>query len=416
MKLIYLHQYFVFPTGSGGTRSYDLASSFIKEGLDIEIITTSSFLDNRTFSKKWSIIEEDGLRIHVLRLKYSNELSYMRRVIAFLQFLWYASFKLLSLKADVVLATSTPLTIGIPALVKKWKHKTPFIFEVRDVWPEAVIAIGAIRNKTIQKILYRLEKFIYDKASAIVPLSDDMKNSIINRYPALESKPIVVIENISEINRFQNGYNKNANFLLESIGFIPRFTILYAGTFGRVNGIYYVIELAKRTLSLDPTIVFVLIGSGSEKENIIKLAKDSDVFKKNVFILEPVSKKMLPQIYYEANMGSSFVAPIKELWHNSANKFFDTLAAGKPVLINHGGWQKEIIESRNLGHVLPAKLDNLGDVEQLVEYTKNDPVVREQGLNALKCAHEKYSLTVAVEKYLFVFNKVLTQNEQIKAN
>ena len=172
-------------------------------------------------------------------------MSYLHRSIVFLNSFGSPFTKILSIKGDLVLATSTPLTIGIPALIKKWIQKTPFIFETRDVWPEAVIAIGAIKNTIIKKVLYFLEGLIYKNASAIVPLQLDMKRSIVTRYPKLGNKPIEVIENISEIDRFQKGYDKNISVLSKKIGFKPKFTVLYAGTFGKVNGINYVIKLAK---------------------------------------------------------------------------------------------------------------------------------------------------------------------------
>src|SRR5690606_37001088 len=98
--------------------------------------------------------------VHYLYLPYDNSFSKLKRSIAFVVFLWYALCKLLRIKADLVLATSTPLTIGIPALLKKLFHGTPYIFEVRDVWPEAVIALGAIRSNLMKKLLYGLELLI----------------------------------------------------------------------------------------------------------------------------------------------------------------------------------------------------------------------------------------------------------------
>ena len=88
---------------------------------------------------------------------------------------------------------------------------------------------------------------------------------------------------------------------------------MYAGTFGRVNGISYVIDLASKIYSLDPSIAFVLIGDGIEKKTIIEQAKEKNILDKNIFILESVSKKELPQLYHECDMGSSFVIPIKAL-------------------------------------------------------------------------------------------------------
>jgi glycosyltransferase involved in cell wall biosynthesis len=402
MKLIYLHQYFKFPDETGGTRSYDLATSFVKKGIEVVVVTATSDINHKS-KKKWKVIERDGLLVNYIYLPYGNHLSYFQRSFVFFKFLWFSTFRLLKLKGDFVLATSTPLTIGIPALFKKWFGKTPYIFEVRDVWPEAVIAIGAIRNKMMQKLLYLLERVVYKNASAVVPLSTDMQKSIVNRYPQFTDKSSVVIENISEINRFQNIEDE---IDLENItGFKPRFSVLYAGTFGKVNGIDRVIDLAQKTLLIDDKLVYILIGTGAEKENVIQLAKQIDVFSKNVFILDPVSKNELPTWYNTTSMGSSFVINIKELWANSANKFFDTLAAGKPILINHEGWQAEIIREYNIGYVLPPIITNK-EASEFVKYTLDENHILKQQENALSVAKEKYSLEVAVDKYLSVFNKI----------
>jgi len=404
MKILYLHQYFKYPNEPGGTRSYDLAKGFVASGHQVEIITSTSNEEYK-IGKRWVKIEQNGFIVHYIFLSYGNQLSYFRRSLLFLQFIWFSSIKLLQLKGDLVLASSTPLTIGIPALIKKWIHKTPFIFEARDVWPEAVIAIGAINNKLLQKLLFYLEKLIYKNASAIVPLSVDMKHSIVSRYPQFQAKPIVVIENISEIKRFQEGYSITKNILEEKIGFHPRFTVLYAGTFGRVNGIAYVIKLAEKLIAIDLSIVFVLIGNGAQKKKIIQNAIDKTVLNKNVFILDSVSKKDLPQLYFECSMGSSFVINIEELWANSANKFFDTLAASKPILINHKGWQKKVIIEKNIGFVLPENLSH-ESVKEFAKYTHNEILLNQQQINAFNVAKENYSLEIAIAKYLKIFNEL----------
>ena len=104
-------------------------------------------------------------------------------------------------------------------------------------------------------------------------------------------------------------------------------------------------------------------------------------------------------------MGSSFVIPIKELWANSANKFFDSLAASRPVLINHKGWQKDVIEKDNIGYVLPENLDE-NSVRKFVEYTYDKELYKQQSLNALNKAKDSYSLEIAVKKYLSIINNI----------
>lgn len=405
MKLIYLHQYFKFPDVRGGTRSYDLASSFLRHGYKVSVVTSTS--DERYNNiNRWNIVSRDGMEVHYIFIPYSNRLSYFQRMWAFSKFLWFASFRLLKIKADFVLATSTPLTIGIPALIKKWFGRTPFIFEVRDVWPEVVIAIGAVRNKFVQKCLYGLEWLIYKNARAIVPLSTDMQKSITSRYPQFATKAEVVIENISEVNRFQN---VNAPVDLKEVtGFDVRFSILYAGTFGKVNGVHKVIELAEKTLNLDEQLVFLLIGDGAEKDKIRQAAIDRGVLGKNVFIFDPISKSELPDWYSSISMGSSFVIDIPELWANSANKFFDTLAAGKPILINHEGWQADMIRSREVGFVLPFEITD-EVAKEFVKYTLDRKRIVEQEMKALALAKQKFSLEIASIKYLELFRNSLSK-------
>jgi glycosyltransferase involved in cell wall biosynthesis len=405
MKLVYIHQYFKFPSEQGGTRSYDLATQFVNSGIEVEIITSTS---KQEFASecRWTRVAQSGLIVHYMYLPYNNHFSYLKRNLVFLKFLWFSTLKVLSINCDLVLATSTPLTIGIPALLKKWFSNSPYIFEVRDVWPEAVIAIGAIKNKFVQKALFLLESKIYKNADALVPLSVDMKYSIESRFPELKSKiPLVVIENISEIDRFQSDLRSNESLLRNSIGFVPRFSVLYAGTFGRVNGLEYVLELAAKTWILDQGLVFILFGNGVQKKDILQKAKDKGVFSKNVFILEPMSKSELPQWYFEVSMGSSFVTPIPELWSNSANKFFDTLAAGKPILVNYGGWQSKVIEDHNVGYRLPLIVTEEA-AKDFVAYTMDSDLIEHQSRNAIKLANERYSLQIATEKYLAIFDKI----------
>ena len=407
MKIIYLHQYFRLPCQSGGTRSYDLAKSFVDKGIMVEVISSTN---NKEFEKgkRWKLIEYDGIKVHYVYVDYSNDFSYLKRILSFLKFFVLSSFKIITIKCDYVLATSTPLTIGIPALINKWIRKVPFVFEVRDVWPEAPIAIGAINNKLIKKILFWLEGIIYKNAFAIVPLSVDMYKSIAARYPEyVNTKNIKVIENISEVYRFQNGYDDTKFLIKEKIGDSPRFIILYAGTFGKVNGIDYVIDLAEKTIIKDSSIAYVLIGNGADKVKVRDIAFQKKLLNKNVFILDAVAKEDLPQLYFESNMGSSFVIDVKELWANSANKYFDTLAAGRPILINYKGWQKDDIEKNNIGYVLPPILND-ESINDFVEYTKNDLLYIDQSKNALFLATKEYSLNVAVKKYLEVFmNRVV---------
>ena len=401
MNILYIHQYFRTPNESGGIRSYLLAKEFVKAGHNVIILTSYNSIEERVVKD-----EVDGISIVGINVNYSQELSTIRRSIAFILFVLKAGrYVLKEKKIDLVLATSTPLTVGILAILKRLIHKTPYVFEVRDVWPEAVIAIGVIRNLFLAAVLKKLEYIIYKYSTIIVPLSLGMKESITERYPEFGEK-IVVIPNIADIDKFGQSDSEEQNSkLFELIGFKPKKSLLYAGTFGRVNGLGYVIELATYMLDFDPSLIFILIGEGSEKNKLMSKAKDLGVLEKNVFFVKPIPKSELPRLYQEVTLGSSFVIPVKELWRNSANKYFDTLASSTPIVINHGGWQSDEILAENIGYVLPEYLKKT-EVLRFAEYVNKSMLLQTQGKNAGLLAKKRYSLKIARERYLNVFNRV----------
>ena len=401
MKLLYLHEYFTFPEGNGGTRSYDLAKEFVKKGIEVTIIT-SNYSIKTDPSQRWTYMEREGIKFWVLNCDYSHMMSIRQRVKSFLKFSYNSSKKAVEVQADVVLATSTPLTIAIPGIWKKKRSKIPFVFEIRDVWPEGPIQQGYVKNKFLIWLLRKIEKYIYHRADYLVPLSTGMKADILTR---VDVKNMEVIPNISEIDRFEHYEECNIDF-----DFTGKKVVLYAGTLGPVNDIMYVAKLAQRTLPIAPWLCYLIIGNGQQKEEIMKYCKDNDILNKNIFFLDPIRKKDLPSVYSKVTMGSSFVWDFKIKWDNSANKFFDTLAAGKPVLINYQGWQADVIRENQCGYVLPYRPTD-DDVKAFVDYLSDDALLEQQGKNA-KLKAVDYSLPVAVDKYIRVFDEVLKNRKK----
>ncbi len=398
MHILYIHQYFDFPEGSGGTRSYDLAKSFVDKGYEVTIITSN--VHNNDNKRGWVYIRRDGINIYSVNCPYDNNMGFYQRIFSFLSFIVKASYKVCKIKTDIVLATSTPLTIAFPALLKNFINRTPFIFEVRDVWPEVPIKMGFIKNKLLIKLLYYFEKLTYKKAFAIVPLSTGMYKNITSRIPNLKDK-MTIIPNISELDRFANT-SKKVTFPFD---IKEKRILIYCGTLGTVNGLSYLVDLAERTIDIDSNIVYCVVGKGRELDDILKLAKKKNVLNENFFYMGVVSKQHLPYLYHIATVGSSFVINNPILWDNSANKFFDTLAAHKPIIINHEGWQAETIREKKCGLVLPPQLDD-ESIAEFVSFMKNDNLLSEYGKNAYNLAKEEFSLKVAVDNYIKIFNKI----------
>src|SRR5690625_4937567 len=159
MKIIYLHQYFNTPEMSGGTRSYEMARRLVAAGHDVHMIT--SWRQPDPARKNWFTTIEEGIKVHWLPVPYSNHMSYQERIKAFFRFAFQAGNKAKALQGDIVFATSTPLTIAIPAISASKKHRIPMVFEVRDLWPELPVAIGAIRNPALIWMAKKLELWAY---------------------------------------------------------------------------------------------------------------------------------------------------------------------------------------------------------------------------------------------------------------
>lgn len=351
MKIIYLHQYFNTPAMAGGTRSYEMARRLVAAGHEVHMIT--SWRDNNGQKKDCFVTDEAGITVHWLPVPYSNHMSYKERIMAFLNFARQSASKAKELKGDVVFATSTPLTIAIPAVLAARKKQLPLVFEVRDLWPELPIAMGALRHPLMQWAARRLEHWAYKNSSAIIALSPGMKDGVVKAgYP---KKQVAVIPNSSDNQDFRVSLEEGLRFRKEREWLQNRPLLVYGGTFGKINGVGYMVALAKELLTINPDICILLIGEGQEKSIVRQEAAEAGVLGVNLFIEESLPKKDIPAMLSAATMASSLCIDLPEVQPNSANKFFDALAAGKPLLLNYGGWQHDLLLAKNCGLALWRK-------------------------------------------------------------
>ena len=175
---------------NGGIRSYEFAKRLAGSGHQVVVITS----DKENEFSGWKVEAIDGFEVHWVSAKYDNSFGFVKRLWAFFKFLVFASIRICQIKSDKLFATSTPLTIAVPALIYKLVKRKPYVFEVRDVWPEVPIALGVIKNKLLIKFTYALEKLAYKHAEHIIALSPDMQRSVLQRSA---STAVSVIPNAS---------------------------------------------------------------------------------------------------------------------------------------------------------------------------------------------------------------------------
>ncbi len=385
MHILYIHQHFATPAGSTGTRSYEFARRWVKAGHKVTLIAghydIGGLQVDKALYQKQTI---EGINVVVVGTKYSNKQSHLRRITSFLSFCFLSIYAGLRTKGvDVIYASSTPLTVGIPAMVIKWARHIPFVFEVRDQWPEIPIELGIITNRFLIKILLWLEKTIYKNCSSIVALSPGQADGI--RAVLTEEKPIMVIPNSCDTDVFRPDIDGSA--IRQRRGWGEKLVLLHTGAMGKVNGLNFVIDAAER-LKEQSDIMFVLIGDGKQKPFLESRVKELGLT--NVEILSSVPKQELPEFYAAADMGLVIIGNFPIIKHNSANKFFDSLSAGKPVLLNYSGWQTKILEDNEAG--LGCHLCNLDEfVEKVLYLNSHRKQIKQMGQNARQVAIKEFN-------------------------
>jgi len=384
MHIMYIHQHFATPAGSTGTRSYEFARRWVKAGHKVTLIT--GYYDIGGLELQTGLIQKqtvEGINVVVAGTKYSNKQSYLRRVMSFLSFCLLSIYAgLRTQKIDVMYVSSTPLTVGIPAMVIKWAKRVPYVFEVRDQWPEIPIELGIITSRLLIKILLWLEKTIYRNSSSIVALSPGQADGV--KKVLAEEKPITVIPNSCDTDVFRPDIDGLA--VRQKKGWGDKLVLLHAGAMGKVNGLDFIIDGAER-LKEHNDILFVLMGDGNQKPFLESKAKKLGLA--NVEILPSVAKRELPESYAAADIGLVIIGNFPIIEHNCANKFFDSLSAGKPVLLNYSGWQRRFLEDNIAG--FGCDLCNLDEfVEKVLYLNSHRHQLKQMGQNARRVAVEKF--------------------------
>jgi len=224
------------------------------------------------------------------------------------------------------------------------------VFEVRDLWPEIPIAIGALRNPVLKLVARWMERWAYRNAESVIALSPGMRDGVVGAgYPA---DRVAVIPNSSDNDLFQKVDKQEIEHFRANRAWLgARPLLVYAGTFGRVNGLGYLVDLADQLKVVAPEVRILVVGDGQEIDIIRQRAARLGVLDVNFHMEPSIPKRDVPVLFGAADMTISTTIDLPELRANSANKFFDSLAASRPILLNYGGWQAELVEAAGCGIV-----------------------------------------------------------------
>jgi glycosyltransferase involved in cell wall biosynthesis len=413
MRILYFHQYFKTLDGTGGTRSYEMAKHFIKNGHQVTMVyivteemnlgLTSSYKDGLRRGKF------EGIDLIEFNLNYSNKLNFLQRSKVFV------SYSLRSIKLvfredyDIIFATSTPLTAGIPGIVMKFfGKKKPFVFEVRDLWPEAPQAMGIIKSKVLIWILSTLEYVTYSKADACVGLSPGMVDGIKRRLK--KNTLVTLIPNGCDLDLFKPGDAPKS--------IIPDvkeddFVAVFSGAHGYANGLDSALDAAKELLKTEyaSKIKLVFIGDGIMKEKLIARKQNEHLI--NCIFLAPVAKRDLIRLLQASDVGLMLFANVWAFYYGtSPNKFFDYISAGLPVLNNYPGWVADMINENDCGLAIDPNDPKLF-ADALIKLYTNKDKLPEMGRNSRKLAEKEFDRRRLAENLLNVIESTYQSYSQI---
>jgi glycosyltransferase involved in cell wall biosynthesis len=391
MKIIYIHQYFKTPEEGGAIRSWHLAGALVKAGHQVEMITGH----NKDIFEEKMI---NGFRVHYLPVPYDNNFGSLKRILSFRRFARLAYQKAAEFKdADLCYASSTPLTVGFTALKLKRKLGIPFYFEVRDLWPEAPIQMGVIRNYFIERYLYNLESRIYHEAEKIIALSPGIREGILKTASA---KEVLMIPNMSDCN-FLNIAEKS-EALLVKYG-IPEnnFVIAYTGSLGKANRLEFLINIADAARLNKISISFIIAGEGSEATSLKNQVRQKQL--DNIIFTDHKGKDSIKEILNisDATYTSFDNKPILET--NSPNKFFDSLAAGKLTIVNTKGWLKDLVEKNECGFYADP-LDSSDFLRKIKPFIEEKALLKKYQKNARALGEKEFAMEELSKRFVKIFN------------
>ena len=397
MKVIYFHQQFTTPNLSGGIRSYEFAKKLIERGHQVTMVCggkRNMFNLPETNRKGIYRGDVDGIDVIQMDMPYSNNDNKATRAKVFLKYAWKSIHYALHEDYDLVFATTTPLTSGIPGLFGKWFRRKKFVFEVRDFWPDSTMtlfkAIGRKYPWYLRIGLRFLGNRCYRAADACIGLAPGICDAI--RDHAQKNKRVVLIPNGCDLNIMKPGSRTDLH--LEGIG-EHDLVAIFPGAHGVANGLDAVLDGAKVLQQRGRNdIKMVFIGNGMKKQYLMDRAKNEQL--NNCLFFPPVPKNELANIVGSADVGMQVLENASFFYYGtSPNKFFDFISSGLPVLNNYPGWMADMITENNCGVVVePLSPEKFADgliyladhPEERKEMGKNARVLAERDFDREKLA------------------------------
>ncbi|MDZ4839232.1 MAG: glycosyltransferase family 4 protein [Bacteroidota bacterium] len=344
IKIIYFYQYYGTNKGGWSTRVYENTRRWVNEGAEVTVITSlydKSDLKANGFLTNFNI---EGVNVKLINVRMSNKDGKLKRIFNFFSFALMAIWYALTAQYDAIICSSGPLTIGIPGVLAKKIRNKPFVFEIRDLWPEGAIELGVLTGKTSIKFAKWLAKICYNSADTIVALSEGQMQHVQKDYP---NKLVYNIPNAAD-----NELASQVTAVDVPLVYQGKKLVLYTGTLGLIDKCEQLVRLAEELkLRKREDIEIIIIGDGKERIELESLAKSLNL--RNIHFLGLTSKENVMKWLKVADVSLLTYKNLSFLDTVSPNKLFDAFAIGLPVVQNTQGWIKTLLKNSGAGLTFP---------------------------------------------------------------
>lgn len=399
MRILYFTQYFPPEIGATQNRAHEICSNLHDAGHSITVITEvpnhpSGIIKPKYKNKPYFITQENGIEVIRIWVKASPKKNFSNRLIFYLSYMVnaiLAGIILTRQKYDLIYATSPPLFVGGIAIVLSRLKKTPFVFEVRDLWPESAVALGELNNQRSINLATRLEETCYKKSKKIIVVTAGIREKLINRGNPEEK--IIIIPNGTNVENFR--YNPGARELLRyQLQIENKYVLGYAGIFGLAQGLETLVKAAEILKHL-PDIHFLFIGDGPEKSNIQSLI--SRLRLANITIVPEQPYNIIPD--YISSM-DAVIVPLRkvELFKGALpSKMFDAWACERPILLCIEGEARLLLENAQGGIFVPPE-DPVQLSNSILELKQDYESGLQMGRNGRYYIEQYYSRKILAHK------------------
>ena len=413
MKILIFYQYFLAPGQPGGSRFNEMTRLWTEAGHDVTVIagTVNYTTGERParFAGRWVTKEREGhvtvLRCHV---PATYNTSYLGRMWAFFGFTLSSVTAALRVeRPDVVIATSPPLVTAIPGwIAARVRHRAvPYIFEIRDLWPESAVSTGVLRpTSLLTRALYALERWACRTADVINVLTPAFRDDIVRRGLAVPEK-IVQVPNGADVDEFTPGRRDNA--VRRELGWGDRFVVLYAGAHGRANAIGQLVDAAERLVDR-PDILIATVGDGPERGRWQEEGRRRGL--SNIVFLGPQPKERMAEFVQASDVGAAVLQANPTFRTVYPNKVFDYMACGRPTLLAIDGVARALVCEQARAGIF-VKPEQPADIAAGIRFLADHPAARqEMSARGREWVVANQSRRALAEDYLKVMDGVVAGN------